>query len=171
MLPTVSWRDETLDDDIAELGDEVRTNRSGLIEQEREIRRLREKWLAEDRPAAARNLDEIAALTAELDQDWADWRDLADRHEALKRRREQRRTPSSSAATARQAPGCGAPRTAPRPRAARPRTISRASSRGGDSGDESSAESDLPPLARLGRALWRALITRWPARVKDPGGD
>lgn len=169
MRPTVGWRDETLDDDIAELGDEIRTNRSGLINQEREIRKLREKWLREDGPTAAHHLDEIAALTAELDQDWADWRDLADRHDALKRRRDQRRTPPSSSATAWQAPqhaGCGAPRTAPRPRAARPRTISRASSHGGDSGDESSGESDLPALARLGRALWRA-SSRACVRVSD----
>lgn len=64
------------------------------------------------------------------------------------------------------------PRTAPRPRAFRSRAVSRAASRGGDSGDDSSGESDLPAaLARLGRALWRALIMRWLARVIDHGGD
>ena len=67
---------------------------------------------------------------------------------------------------------CSRARIAPRPRAARPRAMSRASSRSGDSGDDSSREPDLPALARLGRALRRSLIARWLARVIDHhGGD
>ena len=79
---------------------------------------------------------------------------------------------SSTGATYKAPVVCARLRIAPRPRAARPRAVSRASSRGGDSGDDSSGEPDLPAvLARLGRALWRALITRWLARVHRHGGD
>ena len=82
--------------------------------------------------------------------------------------------PSSLSARPAPVAVCARPRTAPRPRGAgRPRAASRASSRGGDSGDDSSGEPDgSHALARPGRALLHALIARWSARVKDaPGGD
>ena len=64
---------------------------------------------------------------------------------------------------------CSHARTAPRPRAARPRAMSRASSRSGDSGDDSSREPDLSPAqARLtSRAVLHALIARLRARFRQ----
>ncbi len=217
MPSTVGGSDEIRE--INEILDRIHEQRFPLIKQERAIDALRDTVDSLDDEAASALRDEIASLTAELDQDWADWENLRDAYEAAKRaraqpqpepkgtpeermtavlarvdaqidasdderwrrkleafkievheQREDMRTPRASSTPA-PVVMCACPRTAPRPRAARPRTISRASSRSGDSGDDSSSEPDLPALARLGRALRRALIASWFARVKDPGGD
>jgi hypothetical protein len=73
---------------------------------------------------------------------------------------------SQLAAQTPQRPAISPARSAPRPRGAgRPRALAGSSSRGGDSGDDGPGESDLPPLARLGRAIRRARFERVPGSV------
>lgn len=58
------------------------------------------------------------------------------------------------------APARALPTVGRRPRPRRPRSIVRTSSRSGDSGDSSPGDLDLPLLARLWRAFWRAWSRR-----------
>lgn len=66
-----------IDDDF------IRSQRSALIKRELAITALREQGDDLDESL----LDEIAALAAELDQDWAGWRELADAYDDARRAR------------------------------------------------------------------------------------
>jgi hypothetical protein len=144
---------------FAERGKAIREIRSNLLEYAQVIKDFRAAANRPDRPPEEREslLDEAAEMTAEYDQDYAEWEKLRENYEQARylawRVAESKAPPP---APVRPPPVC----VRSRPRARRPhrrlRAIRAAVSRQGDSGDDP-GESDGPALARLGRALWHAL--------------